>query len=316
MSPEDIKKLLGTANRVVLCGHEHPDGDCIGSLTALGLALQGLGVTVVTLFDGPRPASFTSLCTVNPNDVNAFAPLPGDVTVAVDSATLARTVPNGLNFDLAIDHHVSHAPFAKQTLLRPEAPAAGLVVLELLDAWGVALTPAIADALFVAMLTDTGRFVNENMRPEVFAAAARLMEAGARVRYWQQSLFVEQSPAHVWLAGRLLARLELSDDGRVATGWLTMQDQHESGAAGGDFEGLVDLLRNIKGVCVAALVRGNEGGGARVSLRGTINVGAVAAKFGGGGHANAAGCTLPQEPPEAHAIVRKTLIAAVQASQD
>ncbi|MCL2434073.1 MAG: DHH family phosphoesterase [Clostridia bacterium] len=310
---------LEGANSVLLCGHEHPDGDCIGSLAALAAGLRALGKRADIFVADVPPILDCLLSNKLIADNIVFSEY--DLIAALDCATLPRlSLPPGMTAaspddlaaafpkTLAIDHHASHAPYAETIWVDPEQPACGMMVLSLLDALNVKITPAMADALFVSISSDTTRFTNSNTTPAAFAAAARLTAAGAKVA-WQKTLFDIRSPASARMLGILLSRYTLLNNGQIAAGYITHEESAATQAAPGDHEGLVDALRNIQGVETALFTRGKAEGGSKSSMR-TVNLDAskFMAQYGGGGHPRAAGCDLPMPPDEACEFLCKELV--------
>ncbi len=282
--------------RVLMLGHVHPDADVVGTLLALGLALEARGWTVT--YGGPHPAP----------EVLAFLPgieryrklprIEGQVDVAVltDCPNPART--EGLLEQaraigatvVNIDHHHDNRRYGDVNWVEPSAAATGEMIHDLLAALGAPLTPAMATNLFTAVHMDTGSFRYSNVTPDTFRIAATLVAAGADPAFVSGCLY-EQRPREAlrWL-GQALSRVEVAADGRVA--WLALP----AGLVPEPFveaEDLVNYPRSIGSVRVACLLRERDGA-VKVSLRGKgdVDVSRIAARFGGGGHPNAAGCTL------------------------
>jgi phosphoesterase RecJ-like protein len=280
-----------------MLGHVHPDGDVLGTLLALGTALEDAGWTVV--FGGPHAVP----------DLLAFLPGAGryrlitgiegefDVAVLTDCPNPDRT--EGL-IDAArrqarvvvnIDHHPDNRRFGHVNWIDPTAAATGEMVYDLLLALGLAVKPAIATNLFTAIHTDTGSFRYSNVTPRTFQIAAELVAAGAAPAFIANRLYERRSPDTLALLARVLARVEVSEDGQLA--WLALP----AGCVPDPFveaEDLVNYPRTIGTTKVAALLRERPGGAVKVSLRakGEVDVNKIAGRFGGGGHANAAGCVV------------------------
>jgi phosphoesterase RecJ-like protein len=299
-----------------MLGHVHPDADVLGTLLALGLALEARGWTVV--YGGPHPAP------------DALAFLPGvdryailravegrfDVAVLTDCPNPART--EGL-IDHAraaattvvnIDHHPDNRRYGHVNWVEPSAAATGELVHTLLVALGAPVTPAIATNLFTAIHTDTGSFRYSNVTPATFRIAADLVAAGAEPGLVSQALYERRPAASLRLLGETLARIQVSDDGQVA--WLPLP----AGTVPESFveaEDLVNYPRSIETVRVACLLR-ERGDQVKVSLRGKgdVDVQRIAAKFGGGGHPAAAGFTVTGDL----ARVTADVLAAVRAAVD
>lgn len=291
-----LAALLPAPRQALMLGHVHPDADVLGTLLALGLVLEERGSSVS--YGGPHPAP----------QLLAFLPgiaryrrlervqAPVDLVVLTDCPNPART--EGLLGQaravgarvLNIDHHPDNRYYGDVNWIEPAAAATGEMVYDLLVALGARITPAIATNLFTAIHVDTGSFRYSNVTPTTFRIASELVAAGADPARVSTALY-EQRPAQAfrWL-GESLARIEVSADGRVA--WLSLP----SGLVPESFveaEDLVNYPRSIGSVRVACLLRERDGL-VKVSLRGKgdVDVSLIAARFGGGGHRNAAGCTV------------------------
>ncbi|HEY3068615.1 MAG TPA: DHH family phosphoesterase [Methylomirabilota bacterium] len=283
--------------RALMLGHVHPDADVLGTLLALGLALESGAWSVV--YGGPHPAP----------DVLGF--LPGveryavlekvegafDVAVLTDCPNPDRTeglieqARKAAAAVINIDHHPDNRRYGTVNWVDPSAAATGEMVYDLLRALGRPLSPAIATNLFTAVHTDTGSFRYSNVTPRTFSIASELVAAGADPAFISGCLYERRAPEALSWLGQALARVGVSDDGRMA--WLALPFGlvPETFVEG---EELVNYPRSIASVRVACLLRERDGR-VKVSLRGKgdVDVNRIAARFGGGGHANAAGCTVP-----------------------
>ena len=280
-----------------MLGHVHPDADVLGTLLALGLALEARGWRVVYGGPHPAPGALSFLPGVERYRVlrsleGAFdvavltdCPNPGRTEGLIDQArAAARVVVN-------IDHHPDNRRYGHVNWIDTSAAATGELVYRLLVGLEAALTPAIATNLFTAVHTDTGSFRYSNVTPATFQIAADLVAAGAEPAAVSSALYERRAAGALRLLGQTLSRIEVSDDGRVA--WLALP----AGAVPETFvesEELVNYPRSIDSVRVACLLR-VLGDTVKVSLRGKgdVDVQKIAAKFGGGGHPNAAGFTVP-----------------------
>jgi phosphoesterase RecJ-like protein len=296
--PSDVVAALDRApGRALMLGHVHPDADVLGTLLALGEALRGRGWSVVAGGPHPAPGALSFLPGVAAYQVLKTVDGAFDVAVLTDCPNPDRT--EGL-IDAAkraspvlvnIDHHPDNRRYGTVNWIDVGAAATGEMVYRLLAALGAALTPSIATNLFTAVHTDTGSFRYSNVTPETFRIAAALTAAGARPEVVSSALYEQRAPDALRLLGESLARVRVSEDGRVA--WLALP----GGAVPERFieaEELVNYPRSIGSVKVACLLRELSGGRVKVSLRakGEVDVNKIAATFGGGGHANAAGCTI------------------------
>jgi len=282
--------------RVLLLGHVHPDADVLGTLLALGLALEDRGWTAT--LGGPHPAPAVLSFLPGVTRYRTLTALDGrfDVAVLTDCPDPART--EGL-IDLAkasastvvnIDHHPDNRRYGHVNWVEPVAAATGELVYALLRELGIPITPGIATNLFTAIHTDTGSFRYSNVTPATFRIAAELVAAGADPALVSNALYERRDAGALRALGDVLRRVELSDDGRLA--WLVLPE----GSVEERFveaEDLVNYPRSIGSVRVACLIR-ERGGQVKISLRGKgdVDVSRIAHRFGGGGHPNAAGCSV------------------------
>jgi phosphoesterase RecJ-like protein len=305
-SPAVLEPFGGRGHALML-GHVHPDADVLGTLLALGLALETRGWRVT--YGGPHlpPALLGFLPGVDRYRQLAGLDEPFDVAVLTDCPNPQRT--EGL-IDQArrvakvvvnIDHHPDNRRYGDVNWIDTSAAATGEMVYELLTALGAPLTPAIATNLFTAIHTDTGSFRYSNVTTRTFTIAAALVAAGARPELVSESLYEKRAPDALRWLGEALTRAEISPDGRI--GWLALP----AGLVPErivESEELVNYPRSVASVRVACLLRERDGQ-VKVSLRGKgdVDVQRIAAQFGGGGHVNAAGCTLPGPLAEATRLV-------------
>jgi len=296
--PADVLEPFRRAGgRALMLGHVHPDADVLGTLLALGQALEARGWSVT--YGGPHPAPgvlgflpgierYGRLGeVVGPFDVAVTTDCPNPVRtegLIEQARRSARTIVN-------IDHHPDNRRYGDVNWVDPSAAATGEMVYDLLVALGAPISPAIATNLFTAIHTDTGSFRYSNVTPKTFRIAAELVAAGAQPAVVSERLYERRASDALRCLGETLARVRVSADGRFA--WLALP----AGAVPDAFvesEELVNYPRSIASVRVAALFR-EEQDQVKVSLRGKgdVDVREIAARFDGGGHPNAAGCTVP-----------------------
>ncbi len=300
---EGARQRLASAcaqgHTVVVAGHVSPDGDALGSALALHLALSAAGARTVPTI-GQRPLELEPALTALPGvaglvPASSLPPASAvDLLVTVDAAspgrlgTVAELLEAGVE-TLVLDHHARSTPFGDITLVAPGAAATVQVVTLLLDELALPLTTEVATALYVGLVTDTGRFSYAATDSSVHLLAARLLAAGVDQAAWSQRLFETRRRDDLRLLGRGLARAAIVEDVGLVHTHLTPEDL--AAAPGGSTEELIDLLRSAEGTEVALTLRPGDPGTWRASLRsrGVVDVGAVAAALGGGGHQLAAG---------------------------
>jgi phosphoesterase RecJ-like protein len=297
----DVVEALRSRDRFLLVTHENPDGDALGSLLALKLALDALGKDSEMYLYGdaplPREYAFMPLAELRrgaPPDVH------DRVLVALDCANEQRLGPDPALLEQApltidIDHHHDNSRFGDLNLIVADASSTAEVLRDLLRELGVELTPEIAEALYIALVTDTGRFQYTNTTPKALRLAAELVEAGADVHRVFQGIYESVEFAKLKLLARALERAQVYEGGRLVVSYLLRSDFTELSAAEAYSEGIIDYLRAVEGADMAALIREpprSDGPARRVSLRSSddeLDVSAIARLSGGGGHRQAAG---------------------------
>jgi phosphoesterase RecJ-like protein len=296
---------LRAADRIVVATHENPDGDAIGSLVAAAAGLRQLGKHVRTYLEPSSTIpSELRLLDVSGLERQLDPSAVGKWTLlALDCATMRRLgrgharVIEAAAAVVSVDHHYDNTRFGDINVVDGSASSTAEILLDVLEALGVELTPEIAQALYVALVTDTGRFQQRTTGPSALRMAARLVDAGVDIQRVYGRVFETVPLRKLRLLARVIDHLVLYECGRVAISHLERSDFTRLGAAESDTEGLVDNLRAIDGVEVAALIRepplAADGVAPpnRVSLRsrGAIDVSAIARMTGGGGHKQAAG---------------------------
>lgn len=319
---EPIREALFCARRAAICAHVNPDGDAIGSALALQLALNARGVEAAVLLaqaPGQEYAFLPGVDGVVLPQAESFCD-DFDLVVCLDCADSGRLGPWQFLLEktgrpvVVIDHHVTNAGFGDFSCIRPEAAATGQILTSLFLDWGVAIDARIALCLYTAISTDTGGFAFSNTREETLQCAAALVARGADVALVYQKVYATRSLAKTRLIARALGSLRTYCGGKVITGVLDAADFAACGAQQSDTEGIINFLRDVEGCVACALLRDAEGGGCKVSLRCAedCDVAAVAARFGGGGHRAAAGCSLAVRAHEAERLLAAALTACVE----
>jgi bifunctional oligoribonuclease and PAP phosphatase NrnA len=303
-SEDDVTSVadaIRANDRFLVVTHENPDGDALGSMLAMALALRALRKDVVMYLSGnaPTPAEYRFL---DLGDVRRELPddLEERVLLAVDCANDRRIGEENTGVDRAklvvnVDHHHDNSEFGDVNLIVAEASSTSEIVRDILRALDVALTPEIAAALYVGLVTDTGRFQYTNTTPKALRLAAELVEAGADVHGIFRHVYETVQFSKLKLLARALERAQLFEGGRLVVSYLLKDDFGDVGAEEPYSEGIIDSLRAVEGSEMVALIREpprNEGPARRISLRSShdeVDVSAVARKLGGGGHRQAAG---------------------------
>lgn len=319
-----LDELVARHRRFVLTTHVNPDGDGLGSEVAMALYLRGCGKDVAVINEGAVPHNYAFLAESCP--IASFAPEPATAAVADAEVlmVLDTSVPARLGgmarflgrpglAVVVLDHHLGEAGFAALAYVTPHACATGELVYDFVRRHPEAWTLPLAEALYTALVTDTGSFRFSNTDPAAHAMAAHLLELGVRPEPLVAVIYQHRHPDRLRFIGEVLRGLALAADGSVA--WLTIEraTMRRFAVDGADTEGLVDFPRTIPGVEAVALFTEAVDGGVKVSFRsaGTVDVDAVARGFGGGGHRAAAGATLPGPLPEARERVLARLGEAV-----
>ncbi|HEX7625830.1 MAG TPA: bifunctional oligoribonuclease/PAP phosphatase NrnA [Gaiellaceae bacterium] len=319
-----VGEAIRSNDRFVVTTHENPDGDALGSMLALTLGVRTLGKDVVMYLTGtaPTPAEYRFL-----NLDGLVRELPPDteerVLLAVDSANERRIGPETAPVDrpklvVNIDHHHDNNCFGGVNLIVAEASSTAEIVRDVLGELGVALTPTIAAALYVGLVTDTGRFQYTNTTPKSLRLAAELVEAGADVHGIFQHVYESVQFSKLKLLARALERAQLFAGGRLIVSYLLKDDFGDVGAEEPYSEGIIDYLRAVEGSEMVALIREpprNEGPARRISLRSShdeVDVSAIARQAGGGGHRQAAGFSSELSIREIIEFIQREFALVVQ----
>ena len=302
--------LLKDARSVAVCGHVNPDGDALGCVLALTLALRSAGHSVTPLLatrECPELYDFlagygdlTPAC--------EYRAVP-DVFISVDVPTINRTGDGVSVFErarksIAIDHHQGPADFADVNLVDDTAAAAGMLVWDFIEQAGIPLTPEIATCCYTALVTDTGKFQFQNADARALQAAAVMSAAGAVPSEVSRYVYQRLSMAALKLKSLVIERMELHCEGRAVLSWVTESDFERLGASKDDGESLIDVIRQLAGIEVAVMLR-EQGPIIRGSIRSKTSrdVAAIARHMNGGGHRAAAGFTVKGDLEEARGQV-------------
>jgi phosphoesterase RecJ-like protein len=304
---EQVVAELRSRERFLLTAHEGPDGDALGSLLGMHHLLGQLGkdsVMFMAAKEFPLPIEYRFL----PLE-EVFHEPPADMAdrtvIFLDCGNIDRMpvefLSAGRNFRINIDHHHDNTRFGDINLVETTASSTAEIVHGLAHALGAEITPEIASALYVGLITDTGKFMYENTNAKTHRIAAELIDAGVAVDETYRRLYEHVPVEKLQLLSRALEGIRRYCDERLVVSYITEADYEASGAGAEMTEGIIDHLRSIEGTKVAALIRdqGDRGRAARkVSLRssgGEIDVSAMARAHGGGGHKRAAGFSTDLE---------------------
>lgn len=289
-----IDERLRSAHHILIASHVRPDGDAIGSLLALGLALQDQGKTVQMVLSDGVPASFRFL--PGSEQVKKSHEGQPDITITVDCSDFQRTGDALAAFarpDIVIDHHVTNEAFGIINLIETDAVATASVLMRHMRAWGMVITPAIASNLLTGLITDTLGFRTSNTAPECLRQAAELIELGANIDdIYYRSLVRRTFPAaRYWGVG--LSSLQRADGIVWAT--LTLEARKATGYGGNDDADLINVVSAIDESDITMMFVEQKNGTVKISWRASrpqIDVSRIAVQFGGGGHKAAAGAEV------------------------
>lgn len=312
----DIAAALHEHENFVVLSHVRPDGDALGCEIAMALCLRQLGKTVTVwnedgLIDKYRYLPASEMVSTPPAEPQDF-----DAVIALDTAAFDRLGSECLKAVrsakvwINMDHHVSNNGYGDLAFIDPSAPATGQILYELVRSQSLPLTYEMADNLFVAISTDTGSFQYPNTTARTFEIGAELVKAGVNVGQLSQRMYESYPRRRIELLRELLNVLKLTCNDRLASFTLTIATAEKVGALPEDNEGLIDHIRAIEGVIVAAFIEELRGGKVRISLRSKdprVDVCKVCAQFGGGGHTLAAGARISGDIAEVEARVLKAI---------
>ena len=319
-----ILDALRGAERFILVTHENPDGDALGSLVAMHGVLTALGKDAVMFMGADEfPLSYEYRSVVLDGLVSeAPADLHERTVVFLDCGNIDRSPAEIVKRPgariLNVDHHHDNTRFGTVNHVVEDASCTAEIVWDLMHALDVEPSPTVADALYVGLVTDTGKFMYENTGIRAHTMAAELIETGVDVNAIYRRLYEEVPFSRLALLSRGLAKVQRFDDGRLTIAQLSREDFEAAGAEETDSEGVIDLLRSVQGTKVAALGREllgtDKAGRWKVSLRATdgqVDVSAIARAGGGGGHRQAAGFTTQLGVEELVVFIRDAITAQI-----
>jgi bifunctional oligoribonuclease and PAP phosphatase NrnA len=293
---ERITDAIRTRQRFVLSSHARPDGDSIGSQLALAYALTALGKSVVVVNKDPAPGPLMAFPGVPDIVIADRVAEAFDAAIILECGDLHRTGVEGLDrsFLINIDHHPGNSGYGNLTWFDPRAAACGEMVFELVRALGAPLTTEVATHVYLAILTDTGSFHYSSISPRTFEICRETLEAGVDPVLVARNVYDSNNMGRLKLFGAVLSAMQIDQTGRIAIVYLDHEMARAAGGTYEDTEGLINLPLTVKEIEAVVFFKQIEGEEYRVSMRskGDIDVGAVAKEFDGGGHKNAAGCSV------------------------
>lgn len=292
---EEAARWLVARDEFLILTHRRPDGDATGCAIALCLGLRSIGKTA-WIWENPQftPRYARRLAGLTTGEV-----APGAAVISVDLASESLLPLNGEQFAgktlLSLDHHPSNTGYAAETLVEPQCAGCGELIWDLLLALGVEITQAMAEAIYIAISTDSGCFRFANTTARTFRTAAAAVEHGAKIAPINRELFEIKTRGRLQLESRLMARMEFYAEGRVAIACLPQSWVQELEVSEDDLDSISGFPRTIDGVCVGVMIRDSEPGKAKMSVRTAAGYHAseICQRLGGGGHDAAAGCSIP-----------------------
>lgn len=315
--PEILERLKGDS-KFLLTTHENPDGDALGSLVAMNGILQELGKDTIMFMresEFPLPYEYRYLLAEDGAVNSEPDDLAERTVIYLDCGSFDRMrvdfLKDGGKTLINIDHHHDNTEFGELNLVESTRSSTAEIVYTIARDLDVPLSPFLADALYVGLVTDTGRFMYQNTGPVAHEMAADLLRSGVDVHAAYSRLYEDQPAGKVVLLGRALSTLKRFDDGLLSIVNLTKADFDETASEETWTEGIVDFARAIEGTAVGAMYRQLTGEGrehlAKISLRSSdnrVDVSAIARSFNGGGHKQAAGATTEKSLEEAIELIR------------
>jgi phosphoesterase RecJ-like protein len=311
-----VVERIRAGRRFVISSHQRPDGDAVGSALAAAFALRGLGKLADVVFDAPLPhylAPFpgTDTIRITPRVDEIY-----DAAIVMECGALDRTGVAGLDRSpvVNIDHHLGNTRYGALNWIDESAAACGELVFTLIERLAAPLAREAATHVYLAILTDTGSFHFSHMTPRTFEIARRCVEAGADPQWIARTHYDSSTLGRVKIFGAVLNGMQLDPSGRVAVLTITKALADAAGATYDDTEGIINFPLSVKDIQAVAFFKEMLDGTWRVSMRskGATDVRAIANRFGGGGHVNAAGCSASGDLAELQRQFMQLLAGAIQ----
>jgi phosphoesterase RecJ-like protein len=313
-----IRDAILQRQRFVVTSHARPDGDAIGSQLAMAYALRALGKDVRAVDRDPAPVQFQPFPGVA--DIEVAKEFHGecDAVLVMECGDLSRTGVEGLEkyFIINIDHHPGNKMYGAIDWFDEGAAACGEMVFDIIDALGVPLTAEMATHVYIAIMTDTGGFHFGHVTPHTFEICRRCADAGAQPEAIARAVYDSSTLGRLRLMGAVLRSLELEAKGRIALVHMSLKMLADCGATQEDSDGLINLPLTVKEIDAVAFFKEISPECYRISLRskGDVDVNRAAVAFGGGGHKNAAGCSLDGRYEDVRKKVLEELCRSLTAS--
>ena len=296
-------------DRFLILTHRRPDGDATGSAISLCLGLRSVGKTA-WIWENPQ---FTPRYAARLDGLTVDHVPEDACIISVDMASEGLLPTNGADFAgkilLSLDHHPSNTGYAAETLVQEECAGCGELIWDLLEELGVTITKEMAEAIYIAISTDTGCFRFANTTAKTFRTAAMAVERGAEIAPINRELFEIKSRGRLRLESKIMAHIEFFSGGKVAIACLPQSWVEELQVSEDDLDSISGFPRTIDGVCVGVMIRDSEPGRAKMSVRTAPGYSAsdYCAKLGGGGHVAAAGCSVPGTLEDGRAAILQVL---------
>ena len=298
MTLDDILVEINHAEKIVIMAHETPDGDAIGSMLSMNLALKKLGKEAdVIVREFPRTFDFLPGAKEarSNSDIEQY-----DLAISLDCADLKRLVGKeyfeSAKKTIVIDHHGTNMMYGDLNFVNPASPACCEILAGMFEYFDIEIDSEIGSCILTGIITDTGGFKYSSVTPETFEFTAELLRKGVNVSDIYQRVLETRRKSNFELLRRAMNRLELLEDGKIAFTYINKKDEEEVHAETGDHEGIVENGRSIEGVKVSVFIREKEENIYKVSMRAgngfNINVSDICYIFGGGGHPRAAGAVV------------------------
>ncbi len=301
--------------RFLLTSHARPDGDSIGSQLAMAYALEALGKQVRLVNADAAPDHYREFPGVDRIEIAERSDAEADALIVMECSDLSRTGVAGLDkhFIINIDHHAGNRLYGALNWFDESAAACGEMVFDLIRALGVPLSREIATHIYLAILTDTGSFHHSHITPRTFDICRQAVEAGVNPAAMARRVFDSNSFGKLKLIGALLDAMELVDNGRLAVLYLDEEMLATCGCTDNDTEGVINLPLTAREIQAVVFFKVGSSGEVRVSMRSKydVDVRAVASMYGGGGHKNAAGFTVPGKLADVRPQIVERLVTAI-----